>query len=71
MVVSYVFGKVCEIALTIWHEDHEFVTKYLSQILHPKQFLCEHCESLFSNSTNSKIHIAQEHSIRNTNWRGF
>ena len=49
MVVSYVFGKVCEIALTIWHEDHEFVTKYLSQILHPKQFLCEHCESIFSN----------------------
>ena len=31
----------------------------------------EQCESIFSNSTNSKIHIAQEHSIRNTNWGGF
>ena len=33
---------------------HDFDTNSLSQKLHPNPFLCENCESIFSNFTNSE-----------------
>ena len=74
--VDYVFWKVKDLLKCSNNVDNVIFHRFFFHKCYiPKPFRFEQCESIFSNSIDSKIHIAQEHSIRNTNlwtlWKHF
>ena len=62
MFVDYVFWKEALLKCSN-NVDNVIFHRFFSQMLHPKQFRFEQCESIFSNLKIFDTHIGQEHLI--------